>query len=119
MNIFYLDTVPKNCAVYHNDKHVVKMIVETAQILSTNFRLVEGSKKEVLLNRKKSIFSGFYDRETGDPIMEMVDNWKPYQKYIIDSDIIDDENKLQDRVLYLETHANHPSTIWARENRKL
>lgn len=35
MNIFYLDSDPKICAQYHCDKHVVKMIVETAQILST------------------------------------------------------------------------------------
>ena len=33
MNIFVLDTDPKKCAVYHNDKHVVKMILETAQLL--------------------------------------------------------------------------------------
>jgi len=33
MNIFYLDSDPKKCAEYHNDKHVVKMILETAQLL--------------------------------------------------------------------------------------
>jgi hypothetical protein len=33
MNIFLLDTDPYKCAVYHNDKHVVKMILETAQLL--------------------------------------------------------------------------------------
>ena len=33
MNIFVLDTNPKICAKYHNDKHVVKMILETAQLL--------------------------------------------------------------------------------------
>lgn len=33
MNIFFLDTDPKVCAQYHCDKHVVKMILETAQIL--------------------------------------------------------------------------------------
>lgn len=35
MNIFYLDHNPAICASMHNDKHCVKMIVETAQILST------------------------------------------------------------------------------------
>lgn len=34
MNIFYLDSDPEVCAKYHNDKHVVKMILETAQLLS-------------------------------------------------------------------------------------
>mgnify|MGYP003340310448 FL=1 len=33
MNIFYLDKNPQKCAEYHNDKHVVKMILETAQLL--------------------------------------------------------------------------------------
>jgi hypothetical protein len=33
MNIFFLDYDPKKCAQYHLDKHVVKMIVETAQML--------------------------------------------------------------------------------------
>lgn len=33
MNIFVLDTNTKKCAQYHNDKHVVKMILETAQLL--------------------------------------------------------------------------------------
>lgn len=35
MNIFFLDWNPTLCAQYHTDKHVVKMIVETAQLLST------------------------------------------------------------------------------------
>ena len=33
MNIFFLDTDTKKCAEYHCDKHVVKMILETAQLL--------------------------------------------------------------------------------------
>lgn len=33
MNIFVLDSDPKICASYHCDKHVVKMVLETAQIL--------------------------------------------------------------------------------------
>jgi len=33
MNIFVLDYDPKSCAQMHCDKHVVKMILETAQLL--------------------------------------------------------------------------------------
>ena len=33
MNIFILDWNQNTCARYHNDKHVVKMILETAQLL--------------------------------------------------------------------------------------
>jgi hypothetical protein len=38
MNIFILDSSPKVAAEYHNDFHVRKMILETAQILSTALR---------------------------------------------------------------------------------
>jgi hypothetical protein len=33
MNIFFLDFDTEKCAKYHCDKHVVKMILETAQLL--------------------------------------------------------------------------------------
>jgi hypothetical protein len=33
MNIFFLDFDTKKCAEYHCDKHVVKMILESAQLL--------------------------------------------------------------------------------------
>lgn len=35
MNIFFLDRNPKKCAEYHADKHVLKMIIEENQLLST------------------------------------------------------------------------------------
>jgi hypothetical protein len=39
MNIFVLDKDPTKAARYHCDKHVVKMALETAQILSTVSRV--------------------------------------------------------------------------------
>lgn len=39
MNIFYLDSNPKVAAQYHCDKHCVKMILETSQMLSTALHL--------------------------------------------------------------------------------
>ena len=38
MNIFLLDWIPRVAAEYHCDKHVVKMILETAQLLYTAHR---------------------------------------------------------------------------------
>jgi hypothetical protein len=38
MNIFYLDPDPVRAAKFHNDRHVVKMILESAQMLSTACR---------------------------------------------------------------------------------
>lgn len=42
MNIFYLDTDTTKCAEFHCDKHVVKMILEYAQLLSTAHRVLDG-----------------------------------------------------------------------------
>ena len=41
MNIFYLDNNQSICAKYHVDKHVVKMILEYAQMLSTAHRVLD------------------------------------------------------------------------------
>ena len=43
MNIFFLDRRPDDCAEMHNDKHVVKMILESAQMLSTAHRELDGN----------------------------------------------------------------------------
>lgn len=44
MNIFYLDENTTTCAKFHNDKHVVKMILEYAQLLSTAHRVLDGEE---------------------------------------------------------------------------
>ena len=43
MNIFVLDTDPVTAAQLQCDKHVVKMIVESAQMLSTAHRMLDGT----------------------------------------------------------------------------
>lgn len=42
MNIFYISNDPKQAAQWMVDRHVVKMIVESAQILSTAHRYLDG-----------------------------------------------------------------------------
>jgi hypothetical protein len=44
MNIFYLHSDPKTAAKMHCDKHCVKMILETAQLLSTAHRELDGDE---------------------------------------------------------------------------
>ena len=44
MSVFYLSPDPKKCAEYHCDKHVVKMIIEYAQLLSTAHRIRDGQE---------------------------------------------------------------------------
>ena len=58
MNIFYLDKDPVACAQAHLDKHVVKMILEYAQLLSTAHRLVDGKLVEgkTKTGRKKKVW---------------------------------------------------------------
>lgn len=47
MNIFYLDRDPKTAAKAHVDKHVVKMCVEYAQLLSTAQHLQGNPSKDI------------------------------------------------------------------------
>jgi len=47
MNIFVLDWDVKKCAMYHNDKHVVKMILETAQLLCGVHHMTESPSENV------------------------------------------------------------------------
>ena len=44
MNIFYLSKDVSKAAEYQCDKHVVKMILESAQMLSTAHRVLDGDK---------------------------------------------------------------------------
>ena len=48
MNIFILDEDPAEAARQQCDKHVVKMIVESAQMLSTAHRMLDGYKDKRL-----------------------------------------------------------------------
>ena len=47
VNIFHLDKNPKQAAIQHCDKHVVKMILETAQMLCTSYQKHFGEDKEL------------------------------------------------------------------------
>ena len=44
MNLFYLHEEPEVSAKLHCDKHVVKMIIEYAQMLSTAHRMLDGTQ---------------------------------------------------------------------------
>lgn len=58
MNIFYLHNDPELCAQMHNDKHVVKMILEYAQLLSTAHRVIDGVEEQALskAGRKQKVW---------------------------------------------------------------
>lgn len=89
MNIFYLDTNPVIAAAMMTDKHVIKMILESAQIMSTAHRFLDGKCELSYVKRgsnEKSINS----------------HWK-----------LDDSRETQ---LYRATHIHHPSCKWVRES---
>jgi len=48
MNIFYLDKDPRLAAQYHVDKHVVKMPLETAQLLCSVYHVIGGHPKNII-----------------------------------------------------------------------
>jgi len=91
MNIFYLSHDTNECAAWHADRHVVKMILEYSQLLSTAHRLLDGVPVlgGQLVIGEKSVQSKLKMR------------WAlPHP---------------QENLLYKETHANHPSAVWARK----
>lgn len=67
MNIFMLDNDPVKAAEYMVDKHVVKMILESAQLLSTAHRILDGKKEvKIVDGRKKTCYTLYDERE---PVM--------------------------------------------------
>ena len=63
MNIFILDSKPEIAAKYHCDKHVVKMVLETAQILCTAGKV--GPYKPTHSNHPCVLWAG-----------ESIENWE-------------------------------------------
>lgn len=55
MNIFFLDRDPQVAAQYHCDRHVCKMIVESAQLLSTAHRVLDGNECGRLPDERNAI----------------------------------------------------------------
>jgi hypothetical protein len=86
MNIFYLNPDPKICAEQHCDKHVVKMCIEYAQLLSTAHRVIDGNEWEGRSINGRKIKRYFHP----DPVMNTE--------------------------LYKACHVNHPSAVWVRQS---
>lgn len=53
MNIFVLDNNPSNAAHMMCDKHVVKMIVESCQLLSTAHHVLDGQETTINTGKRK------------------------------------------------------------------
>ena len=86
MNIFYLHNDPKVCAEMHADKHVVKMILEYCQLLSTAHRYLDGVE---------SVGKSASGRQM--------------RRWVLN-------DSMREKTLYKATHINHPSGIWVRKS---
>lgn len=87
MNIFVLDEDPRTSAEMMCDKHVVKMIIESAQMLSTVHRYVDGD--EFISYTKAG---------------RKIKRWAHY------TDDVNSSIRLHKSVML-----NHPCTIWTRQ----
>ena len=86
MNIFYLHEEPEIAAELHCDKHVVKMIIEYAQLMSTAHRVLDGEE--------------YVDRTANN---RRIKRWRLSDQHM-------------ENVLYKASHINHPSNIWIRSS---
>jgi len=93
LNIFYIDHDPVQAAEWMVDKHVVKMILESAQLLSTAHRVLDG-KMEI----RNRLVPGTLETPK-------------YRKHKVWT-LPDGRND----ILYQATHINHPSAIWCRNS---
>jgi hypothetical protein len=64
MNIFFLHLLPDICAQMHIDKHVIKMILETAQLLCSAHYLSESDYKPCYKLTHKNHPSAIWTRES-------------------------------------------------------
>ena len=82
------------CARYHNDKHVVKMILEYSQLLSTAHRILDGTE-----TIEKRYVQG-----------SLPARYRSIKRWSL--------NDYREKVLLSATHINHPSAVWARANKE-
>ncbi len=84
MNIFTTNDCPVISAQEMCDKHVVKMIVEYAQLMSTAHRVLDGKQYEGRTKANRRIRRWLHP------------------------------DKNMEEVLYKASHINHPSSLWCR-----
>lgn len=86
MNLFVLDKDPVKAAQLQCDKHVVKMIVESAQMLSTAHRMLDGT----------------FEKRPSKSGKTMSKYWR-----------LPDE---REHTFYKAVHMHHPCTVWTMKS---
>ncbi len=90
MNIFILDPNPELAAIYHNDKHIVKMPLEMAQMLCTNIYYLNDLTSKAKANKNLEL------------VYKIFKDFPP--------------PKSSPYPFYLFAFPNNPCTIWLRES---
>lgn len=101
MNRFRIEQTPSKCAKSHCDRHVVKMITEEAQMLSTAHRLLDGKLKHV--NSTDAQGNPVY-LKSGKPRMKKY--WDLHEGR---------GDKEGEQLMYKAVHMGHPCTVWSAE----
>lgn len=109
MNIFVLDTNPIVAATYHCDKHMVKMIVEYAQLLSTAHRMLDGKPCVVQLSAKNSTAK--------NRVVFLLDGEKASVQKSVVNGVLKEIITIENARCYKATHAQHPCAIWVRASK--
>jgi len=91
MNIFYVDHDPVVAAQQLVDKHVVKMVLESAQLLSTAHRVLDGNMQE-----RQRLVPGTLNNP----------KYRKHKTWIL--------TDTRNDIMYQATHINHPSAVWCR-----
>lgn len=103
MNVFYLSHDPHLAARWMVDKHIVKMPLESCQMLSTAHRLLDGRVEE---HRVRSGIS----------------TSKPKKFYLLRGEKVkrlsETELVIENQVCYYPTHVDHPSTQWTMASKE-
>lgn len=115
MNIFVLHPTPRISAQYHCDKHVVKMILEYAQMLSTAHRVLDGEQREIYVKYYRNV-----EREIGGKIVKVRKlNLKKRKTWVHSTDEFIHRFRIEllsEKVFDLDTHINHPCSKWVRDS---
>ena len=83
MNIFALHSNPMICALFHCDKHVVKMILEYAQLLSTAHQVLDGI--QIIEQTKKRKIKRWIIKNSSKPFYKSTHVNHPCSKWVRES----------------------------------
>ena len=90
MNLFILDESPVKAARMQCDKHVVKMIVESAQMMSTANRILDGKETKRPSKSGKTMTKYWELPDKREDILEKIN--PPFEN------IFDNENKIKENI---------------------